>query len=181
MRLALDLMRQPLGEPDQQDERYHEDRGHTESQKAQKNPVFPGMPVRLFQVARHQCIIAPVGFPCDVEHISQQGNGADNDIDGEVHDHTRERDVWHTAKPCGDDENAGGQSCKHIAQPGDEADDAVQSEANGGTGNAEPVIEQMRQQVEILIRKEVATNPRAGWETLADRRKDIWLHALTMS
>ena len=170
-------MSKPFCEPDKQDHGHHEDGSYADPQSEEKDPILPGMLMRLLQVARHKSVIAPVGFPSDVEHVSQKRDGSDDDIDAEVHNHARERDVRYSAKPCGDDEYAGGEASEHIAEPGNEANDAVQSKTDRCARDAEPVVEQMGQHVEILICEEIAADAGTRWQALGDRRKDIWLHA----
>ena len=130
----------------------------------------------LLQVARHQCIVSAVSFPGNVEHIAEQRDRANHDIDAQIDDHARQRNIWNTAKPRSHDKDARCKSCDHIADPGQKADDAVQSKANGCAGNKKPVVEKMRQPVKILIGEEAAAPPRTRRKALGDWRKDIWLH-----
>ena len=45
----------------------------------------------------------------------------------------------------------GSDAGKNIAEAGDEADDAVEAEADAGAGDAEKVVEQVGEEIEILI------------------------------
>ena len=47
-------------------------------------------------------------------------------------------------------------SRRHVADAGNEADDAVQAEADRRTGNPEEVVQQMREQVEVLVVERLA-------------------------
>src|SRR5271165_3069344 len=102
-------------------------------------------------VARHQVVVAAVGFPGDVEDVAEEGDGADEDLDGDVDHHAEEGDVGDAANPGGEDEDAGGDAGEDVAEAGDEADEAVEADAGGREGEAEPVVEEMGEEVEVFV------------------------------
>ena len=119
----------------------------------------------LLQVPRHECVVASVGLPCDVEDVAEEWDGSDEYVDAEIDDHPCQRYVRNASEPCSDDDDAGGESGEHVAETGNEADDAVESKADGRTGDAEPVVEHMGEQFEVLVGKETTANTCAGvWE-----------------
>ena len=52
-----------------------------------------------------------------------------------------QRDVGHAAHPGSYDHDRRGQAAEDVSEAGNEADDAVQPEADRSAGNAKPVIE----------------------------------------
>ena len=60
-------------------------------------------------------------------------------------------DVRDAANPRGEDEHEGSDAGEHVAEAGDEADEAVEPEADAGAGDAEKVVEQVGEEVEILV------------------------------
>ncbi len=109
------------------------------------------MAVRLAEMPREQFVIAAVGLPCDIEGIAEDWNCSDQDVEREVHNHTCERYVGHSAKPRCYDDDAGGETGEDVSDEGHEADEAIDAEANGCAGDAEAIIENVREQVEIFV------------------------------
>jgi hypothetical protein len=139
-----------------------------EGDSGEKEPVAPVVAMRLLQVLGEQGVVAAIGLPCDVEGVSEEGHGADDDIEREIDQHARDGDVSRAAHPGGKDDDAGCEAGKDVADAGDEADDAVQAEADGGSRDAEPGVEQAAEQVEIFVAEEavVRADTRVGRQDL---------------
>lgn len=156
-------MQQPGKEDEQQDDGGGQNREDGGEQAGEEGVVLPGMAARLAEVARHEAVVAAVGFPRDVKEVAEEGDGADEDGEAEVDHHAEEGDVRDAANPCGEDEDGGGEAGEHIAETGDEADEAVDAEADGRAGNAEAVVEEMDEAGEVAVGEEEAG---AGVETV---------------
>ena len=102
------------------------------------------------------------GLPCDVEGISEEGDGADDHVEREIDEHARDGDVACAARPCGDDDDGGGEPGEDVTDAGYEADDAVQAESDGGAGDAEPRVEKAAEDVEVFVAKETVGRTDAG-------------------
>jgi hypothetical protein len=155
MHLALhshgkERVKQPCDEQD----RDREDGADHESNAREEEPVAPVIAMRVLEVKGEQRVIATVRFPCDVEDVAKERHGADDDIEREVDQHARDGDVGCAARPCGQDDDAGGKAGEDVADARDEADDAVEPEADGGSGDAKPGVEHAAEQVEILVAEE---------------------------
>ena len=50
--------------------------------------------------------------------------------------------------------NRRGKAAENVSQAGNQADDAIQAEADGGAGDAKPLVEHVRQQIEIFVREQ---------------------------
>ena len=167
---------QPVQQP-YEDEQQHDDgrgeNGENDSCKAEKEDVVaPGVAMRLLQVADHEAVVAAVGFPGDIEDVAEERDGADDHVEAEIDEHADERDVRDAANPCSEDEDGGGDAGEDVAEAGDEADEAVEAEADGGAGDAEPVVEQMGEQVEIFVgEKLLGAGAEAGAGGAARRQK----------
>src|ERR1700733_9136015 len=105
-------------------------------------------------MANNQRVVATVRLPCDVEGVAQKGNRAQQHLDANVDHHSDQRDIRHAPYPSRHNDDRRSKPADYVAQAGDEADDAIQSEANGGAGYAEPFVEDVRQEIEIFIREE---------------------------
>ena len=66
----------------------------------------------------------------------KKGMDADQYADAEIGGHAHEGDVRNAAHPGGDRDDEREHAGQHVAQAGDEADDAVEAKANAGAGNA---------------------------------------------
>src|ERR1700760_4487101 len=137
-----------------------EEDGHGEYDKydqphgCEKEQVAPVVTPRVLEMPGEQRVVAAVGLPCDVEGVSQEWHGADDDVEREIDQHARDGDIGCAPYPCGNDDDAGGEAGEDVADAGDQADDTVQSEANRSAGDAEPGVEQAAEQVEIFVAKE---------------------------
>ena len=143
----------PYKDEEQDDDRGDQDGEDSGEEGGEEGVVFPGMTVGLAKVARHEFVIAPVGFPGDVEDVAEEGDGADDDLDADVDHHADEGDPGDAANPGGEDDDEGGEAGEDVAEAGDEADETVEADADGGEGDAEPVVEEVREEVDVLVGK----------------------------
>jgi hypothetical protein len=142
-------------ENQQQDyDRSGEDDKDCRGKSEEEGPVAPGVAMRLAQMAHHEAVVAAVGLPRDVEQVSEERDGADDDADAEVDRHAEQRDAGDAANPRSEDQHRGGDAGEHIAEAGHEANQAVEPDTNARAGDAEPVVEEVRVEVEILVGKE---------------------------
>ena len=145
-----------MGDPEQEDQEDDEggdkDGENAADKGEEEGVVLPGVGVRLAKLACHEFVIPPVRFPRDVENVAEDGDGSDDDFDAEVDHHADEGDVGDAANPGGEDDDEGGEAGKDVSESGDEADEAVEADADGREGDAEPVVEQMREEVDVLVR-----------------------------
>jgi hypothetical protein len=150
-------------QPHDQQDRNGEDQGHRAGNYSEKRPVFPGMFSGFSEMALEQEIVAAVGLPSDVERVPEKGDGANQDTDAEVDAHAQEGDVGNAAHPCGDGNDEGQKPGQHISQAGNQADDAVDAEADPGERDAESFVEQDFNTMQCLVAKEPgAALPAAG-------------------
>ena len=118
--------------------------------------------------AGEQGVVAAVGAPSDIEEVADEGDGAAGGFDGDVEHHAGDDDVGYAAGPCGDDEDGGGEAAEQVADAGDEADDAVEAEADGGAGDADEVVEEVREEVEVAVGEIEAGEPAGGFGARAE-------------
>ena len=156
-----------MGEPEDDEEKDHDgdgDENEDDAEKAeQEGVVLPGVAPGLAQVPHHKLNVAAVGFPRDVEEGAEERDGADEDLEGEVDHHAEEGDGGDAANPCREDDEEGSETGDYSAEAGDQCDEAVESDADGSEGDAEPVVEEMGEELDVLVRKE-------AFGTLAERR-----------
>jgi hypothetical protein len=169
------LVGEPLQEPEDEEDRGQKDDGECRGNQHQEDPVSPRLPPGLLQMANNQRVVATVRLPGDIKGIAQQRNRPQEDLDADVHYHSDQRDVRHAAHPGREHDDRRRQAANDISQARDEADDAVQSEAYGGAGDAKPVIEYVRQEVEIFVRKEAARLPETRGRRRHLGRQDLGL------
>jgi hypothetical protein len=168
---------EPLQKPEDQEDRGEKDGAQGPGNQHQEDPVSPRLPPLLFQMPNDQRIVAPVRLPGDVKGIAQQRNRPQQYLDANVDHHSDQRDIGHTPYPRRYNEDRRSKAADNIAQAGDETDDAIQSEADGGAGDAEPFVEYVGKQVEIFIREEAARLLETRrWPRLS-RRKNLGLTA----
>jgi hypothetical protein len=161
---------QPENDHQQHEDRRGENRENHGNEAKQEGPVAPGVAMRLAQVANDEAVVAAIGFPRDVEEIAEERDGADDDTEAEVDRHAQERDVRDAANPRSEDEDGGGEAGEHVAEAGNEADEAVEPDADGRAGDAEPVVEQVRVEVEILVGEELLEAGAQGGRSAARRQ-----------
>lgn len=143
----------PYKDDEQDDDGGDEDGQHAGEEGCEVGVVAPGVAVRLAEVTRHELIIAAVRFPGDVEDVAEDGDGSDDNFEAYVDHHADEGDVWDAADPGGENDDERGEAGEDVAEAGDEADEAVETDADGGEGDAEPVIEKVREEVDVLVGK----------------------------
>ena len=83
-----------------------------------------------------------------------------------------ERNIGHAANPRGQRNDKREQPGQHIAQPGNEADDSVEAEANACAGNAKRLVEQNLEFAQRLVAKEPRATIPAASRCGAGRRRD---------
>ncbi len=147
-------MGDPEDDDQENDERRGEDREYCGEKAEEEGVVPPGVTVGLAEVARHQLIVAAVGFPGNVEDVAEEGDGTDEDFETEVDHHADEGDVGDAANPRSEDEDERGDAGENVAEAGDESDEAVEADADRREGDVEPVIEQVGVEVEIFVGEE---------------------------
>jgi hypothetical protein len=150
---------------EQQNDHRRKEEGEDGAEEAeQKRVVLAGVAMGLAQVADDEAVVAAVGLPGDVEDVSEDGDGANDDGNAEVDEHADEGDVRDAANPRGDDEDRGGDAGEDVAEAGDEADEAVETEADAGAGDVEAVVEEVGVEVEVLVGEPAGgAGARAGW------------------
>ena len=92
----------------------------TSTDAAEKEPALQRVLPRLVHAADQQSVVAAVGAPGDVEHVAENRDRSDHDLDRDVGHHTRHRDVRDAANPGRDDDDAGGDASDQIADARDE-------------------------------------------------------------
>ena len=109
------------------------------------------MATRVGDGALEELIVAAVRAPGDVEEVADEGDRADDGLDKNVEDHASENDVGNSASPCSEDDDRRGQASDNVARAGDKPYDAVEAEANAGSGDLDEVVEQVGEDVEMLV------------------------------
>ena len=157
-----------MDEPGDEQNGHGKDGEEHDADGCEEEPVAPLLAAWMLEVAGEQHVVAAVGLPRDVEGISEERHGADDDVEREIDDHARDSDVGCAARPCGEDDDGRGETGEDVADAGDEADDAVQAEADGGAGDAEPRVEKTAKDVQIFVPKKTIgrIDMGAGWEDL---------------
>jgi len=159
---AKQRVEEAIEEPCQQKHRQQDKRSKHETHAPEKEPALQCVLSRLIYAADQQSVVAAVGAPGDVEHVAEDWNRSDYDFDGDVGHHARDRDIRDAANPGCDDDDAGGDAADQVADARDEADDAIEAKADRGAGNFDEVIEQVRQEVEVLVVERLAAAFDAG-------------------
>src|SRR5271156_5195079 len=143
------------------------------------------MLMRLPQMPCHQRVVTAICFPGNVECVAYEWNCPNQHIDGEIHHHADEGDVRYTAKPGRNDDDAGREPSQNVSQTGDEANDPVEAKADRGARHAKPVVENMREQIEIFIGKPGGCDPGPGMDRRLLRRQNFglggWRHLCAIS
>src|SRR5271165_6077271 len=153
------MPQQPARQPHDPDYGEKENCEQCDTHAKQEHVVFPGVSARLMQVARHESIVAPVRLPGDVKGIAHDWNRPYQHLHRDIYRHPRQANIGDAPKPCRNDDDARGESSKYVSEPRNEPDDSIQTEAYRGSREPKPVVEYMRQQVEIFIRKPATANP----------------------
>src|ERR1700733_10279612 len=164
-------VKEAVEEPRQQKHGKNDQCGQHNAEAAEKEPALQCVFSRFVDTADEQRVVAAIRAPGDVEHITEHGNGPDHNFDCNVGDHTRDRNVGDASHPSCDDDDAGGDAADQVADAGNEADDAVETEANRGTRNFDEVVEHMRQEVEVFVVEGTAAAFQAGRQDLGFRGK----------
>ncbi len=174
----LQMMEEPVEDPRQHYERDGEDREEDEQQCKQEKPVSPGVAAGMLDVPDEQLVVAAVGLPSDVKSVAQEGDGADDHIQREVHGHARKRDIGNAPHPRGEDQDARSETSKHISDGWYQADDAVEPESYLGAGNAKAVVENVGEDVEVFIAEQAGARTEARWLPCIAGGEDLGLYGL---
>lgn len=142
---------------------------HDDEEHDQEDPALDGVLAGLVEGSSKQGVVAAVGTPGNVESVAKQRNGADDDLDDHIGHHTGEDDVRNTAHPRGEDDEAGGDAAQDVSDAGDQADDSVQSKADGSSGDADEVVQEVGEDVQILVIEDPAASTGAGGEDIGLR------------
>ena len=167
------MMEEPVEGPGEGEQRDDEDGGDGGGEGREEEPVLPGLAAGVFDVADEQGVVAAVGLPGDVEGVAEEGNRADHDVERQIDDHAGEGDVGDSAHPRGEDKDAGGKAGEDVSDGGDETDDAVEAEADGSAGDAEAVVEEMGEPVEVFIAEEAAAGTEARGPVRGGGRQNL--------
>jgi len=114
-------------------------------------PAGESVAARFGDGAFEKLVVAAVGAPRDIEQVAEQGNGTDGGLDQDVEHHASEHDIRNATDPCRKDDDGGRETGDDVSGAGDEADDAVETETDGGSGDVDEVVEQVREDVEVLV------------------------------
>ena len=98
-------------------------------------------------------IVPAVGSPADVKQVAKNWHEANDDLDSEVGYHARDGNEGNAAEVGGEYDDAAGEAAEQVADARNEPDNAVEAEADVGSGNAEPGVEGAGEQVEVFIAK----------------------------
>ena len=91
------------------------------------------------------------------------GNGADQHADAEIDGHAHQGDIGNAANPGGERNHQREQAGQHVAEAGNQADDAVNAKADLGAGDAKGLVEQDLEPLQSLVAEEpCAAIPAAG-------------------
>ena len=158
--------------------RNHSQGQHKDCQTAEEQPVTTRTSRILVKTAGKQFIVPPVRLPRDIKNIADKWNDADDHFNADIGYHPGDRDRRNSAKPGRQNDDARGQAAKNIADSRHHADDAVDAKAERRAWNAKPVVEHMRQQIEIFIVKEACPSFTAWREYLGSGPWFSCLHRL---
>jgi uncharacterized protein YecE (DUF72 family) len=126
---------------------------------------------RFIYASNQQCIVAAVGAPGDVKHVTEHRHRANDNFDRNVGHHARNYDIGDPANPGSDDDDAGRDAADQVADAGDESHDAIEAKADGGTGNSDEIVQHMRQEIEVFVIERLAATFQAGGQDLGFRGK----------
>ena len=151
------MVEEPVEDPCEYQQGDDEDRDQPRNQAGEEEPVSPRMASWLFDVAYEELVVAAVGLPSDVEGVAEERDGADDYVERKGDCHPGEGDVGDAAHPGGEDKYAGGKSREDVSYGRDEANYAVEAEVDLGARNAEAIVEQMGEDVEVFVAEEAST------------------------
>src|SRR5277367_2740690 len=103
---------------------------------------------------------------------------ANHHVEGEIDGHAGQGDVGDAAHPGGEDQDAGSKAREDVSNGWDKADDAIKAEVNLGAGNAEAVVEQMGEDVEVFVAEEAPAGAEPRGLECASGGKDFGLFRL---
>ena len=131
-------------------------RDHSNYDENEKQPVASIAGPGIFLFANKQTIVATVGFPENVEEVTDHWNCAERRFQEHISDHASESDGGNAAAPGREDDEERSAGGKGITDAWNPADDRVKAKADVRAGNAEHVVEKRGDVVEVLIRSILA-------------------------
>ena len=106
------------------------------------------------QMSLEEEVVAEVGFVEDVEGVAKERDGADDEGDSDVGEHSEEEGPTGAANPCCDRNDERENAGDDVAKAGDEPDDAVDTEAVTEEGNVKGFVEQNLNAVQPFVAKD---------------------------
>ncbi len=91
-----------------------------------------------------------------MEDIACHGYGSDGSFQEHVRDHAGQGYSFRAAAPGREHDEKGGDACHRISNARDPSDQSVEAEANLGSGDAEDIVEERSNVIEVFVRSELA-------------------------
>ena len=148
------MAEEPGDEPDDEHDGNGEDERDCGGKNTEERPIAPGVASRFAEMACEQSVVAAVGLPDDVEQVAKERNRADEHADADVGGHAQQGNVRDAAYPRGQRNNERENARKNIAKARNQADDAVDAEAEVGAWDAERFVEEVLELFEGRVAKE---------------------------
>ena len=152
----------PQEKPDKRHDGDGENKRDCANKRREKSPIFPGVQARLSDMPLHELVVAAVWLPRNVEGVSQERNGADQDADADVDGHAHKGDIRNSAGPRRDGDDEREDTGNDIAEAGDETDDAVDPESEAGEGNSKGFVKQDLQGAKSVVAEDPGASVQAA-------------------
>src|SRR5579864_2372730 len=110
----------------------------------------------LLFLADQQAVVTAIGLPEDVEDVARHGDCSQRGFQKDVGNHADESDGLHAAPPGGKNDDEGSDARGGVADAGYPANDGVEAEANAGAGDAEHVVQEGGDVIEVFVGSELA-------------------------
>ena len=120
----------------------------TRSQQKEHHSAGPAGCRRAIEMRLQQGHVLGVGLPPGIEQITKDGNFSDDGIQHHIPHHSRQGGPRNTEPRSLKDDERGEHGTDGVSNPGDYADDRVQSDAELSSGDLERVVQQPRQELE---------------------------------
>src|SRR6476619_4589125 len=98
----------------------------------------------------------------NVERIANDGDGADCSVEKDISQHPGDQPAWRAELMSFPDEVGRNQTRNHVARHGDQADDAIETEADGGAGKNECAVHQTGERFQARHRLLLSGSQRDG-------------------
>src|SRR5579871_6792094 len=138
------------GDPAEEQQRNREHHDQETAQTDEEQPTAPPLAAWVGEAGGEQLVVAAVCLPANVEEIAQYRHGAEQHFYAPVRQHARQGHVRDAPCPRCEDDYTRRNATNDVTDAWNEADDAVEPESNGRARDSEPVVEQMRKQVECF-------------------------------